>query len=96
MNDQTKPNESISKRHLVFTLLLESCWDHFCLYLSKSDFRKIDSALTEKSLREIYFKQVSKFYLVNYIKSVGELEWILRRGIDLTVCRLIFEHEGKL
>ena len=96
MNDQTNTNESISKRHLVFTLLLESCWQHFYRYLSKNDVGRIDSALTEKSLRAIYLKQVRKFYLVNYIKSFDDLKWILRRGIDLTVCRLIFENKGKL
>ena len=53
---------SLSKSYKVFIALLESCWDHFYPYLSNEDIGKIDSALTEKSLREIYIKQVKKFY----------------------------------
>ena len=78
----------------AFILLLESCWDIFYLFLSNEDIGKIDSALTEKSLREIYFIQVSKFYSTTNIYSVCELEWIMKREIDLTVCRLDFNSEG--
>ena len=94
MEDQIAPNGYVNKSHLVVTLLLDSCWALFYLYLSNDDIGKIDSALTDKSLRELYFKEVSKFYLTNSICSFGELEWIMKRGIDLTVCRLAFEHEG--
>ena len=90
------PYQSESKGHQVFFLLLESCWVLFYPYLSNDDIGKIDSALTEKSLRELYIKQVSKFYLTNNIYSVGELEWIMKRGIDLTICRLEFGYEEKL
>ena len=72
------------KSQKVFNLLLEPCWDHLYPYLSNDDIGKIDSALTEKSLRELYFKQLSKFYSTNNIYSFGELLWILKRGIDLT------------
>ena len=89
----TDINESLLKSRLVFTLLLESCWDLFYPYFSNNDIGRIDSALTEKSLRELYIKRVSKFY--SNIYSVGELEWILKRGINLTVCRLDFDCEGK-
>ena len=87
-------DESVSKSQKVFIALLESCWDHFYPYLSNEDIGKIDSALTEKSLREIYIKQVSEFYRDNHISSPTELEWIMRRGIDLTVCRLDFDNKG--
>ena len=56
--------------------------------MSNDDICKIDSALTEKSLREIYFRQASKFYSINNIYSLVELELIMKRGIDLTTCRL--------
>ena len=95
MEDQKDPTGYLNKSHQVFTLLLDSCWVLFYLYLSNEDICKIDSALTEKSLRELYINQVSKFYSVNNIYSVGELEWIMKRGIDLTVCRLDFDCEGK-
>ena len=95
MEDQTSYG-NYCKSHQTFTLLLESCWDLFYPYLSNEDICKIDSALTERRLREIYCKQVSKFYLVTSINSVDELEWILKRGIDLTVCRLVFDCEGKM
>ena len=88
-------DDNLLKSRQVFTLLLESCWEHFYPYLSNEDIGKIDSALTEKSLREIYLKQVSKFYLTSNIYSVGELEWIMNWGIDLTLCRLDFNYKCK-
>ena len=87
-------SENVSKSHQVFTLLLESFWDIFYPYLSNEDIGKIDSALTEKTLRELFIKQVRKFYLTSNIYSVDELEWIRRRGINLTFCRLEFTYQG--
>lgn len=75
-------------------LLLESAWEHFFVYLSNEEIGKIDSALTEKSLRGLYFKQVGKFYLIRSILSSAELEWILKREIDLVVCHLEFDSKG--
>ena len=78
------------KSQQVFTLLLESFSNLFYPCLSNNDIGKIDSALTEKSLRAIYLKQLNKFYLLNNIFSPAELEWIMKRAIDLTKCRLEF------
>ena len=85
--------KSICLNRQVLFLLLETCWDLFYPYLSKENIGKIDIALTEKSLRGLYFNQVSKFYLINRISSVEELEWIMKRGISLTKCNLYFEHD---
>ena len=82
----------MDNRHQVLTALLESCWDHFYPYLLNEDIGKIDSALAEKSLRELYFKQVSKFYLKNSIRMAAELAWIMKRDVDLAICRLDFDH----
>ena len=89
LGDQRTP-ELLYKSHQVFMFLLGSCWDHLFPYLMNEDIGNIDSALTGKSLRRLYIHQVSKFYLVNGILSFAELEWILKRGIDLTICRLDF------
>ena len=80
--------------HQVLVLLLESCWEHFFVYLSIDEIVKLDSALSEKSLRELYFKQVCKFYVGRSILSSAELEWILKRDIDLTTCLLYFDSKG--
>ena len=87
---------NVSKNRQVLTLLWGNRWDLFFPYLSNREIGKFDSALSEKSLRVTYFKQVSKFYLVNQINTTAEIEWILKRGIDLTVCRLAFTtyHDG--
>lgn len=87
--------ELLYKSHQVFMILLGPCWDYLFPYLLNEDIGKIDSALNEKSLRRLYSYQASKFYLVNYILSIPELEWILKRGIDLTICRLDLGHERK-
>ena len=89
-------DENLSKGRQAFMVLLGPCWDLFYPYLSNEDIGKIDSVLTEKNLRELYFKQASKFYLTNSIYSVVELEWIIMRGIGLTVCRLAFWSKGEL
>ena len=73
-------------------ILLGSCGDRFFSYLLNEEVCKIDSALTEKILRPLHQHQACKFYLVNSILSSFELEWIIKRGIDLTICRLDFEH----
>ena len=86
--------ELLYKSHQVFTILIESCWDHFYPYLSNEDIGKLDSTLTEKSLRTLFLHQASKFYSVNSILSSFELEWIIKRGIHLTVCRLVFGYGG--
>ena len=87
--------ELFDKSRQVFMFLLGSCGDHLFSYLLIEEVCKLDSALTEKSLRPLYLYQASKFYLVNSILSSVELKWIIKRGIDLTVCRLHFEHGGK-
>ena len=96
LGDQSTP-ELLYKSRQVFMFLLGSCWDHLYPYLLNEDISKIDSAITEKSLRRLYKYHACKFYLVNCILSYVELEWVLKRGIDLTVCRLDFrdgEDEG--
>ena len=86
---------SINKSQQVLLLLMESCWDHFFLYLSNQDVGKLDTALTDKSLRKLYFTQLKKFYLLNSIYSPAELEWIMKRCIDLTNVYLDFGFQGK-
>ena len=88
-------NQILFKSHQVFMILLGACWDYLFPYLMNEDICKLDSALTEKSLRRLYTYQASKFYLVSNVLSTHELEWILKRGIDLTVCRFHFRYEGK-
>ena len=84
--------ESIRFSQKFVLLQLESCWE----YLPKSDICKLDSALTEKDLREAYFSQLGNFYTINSINSIHELEWILKRGVRLTVCRLQFDYNNAI
>ena len=87
-------DRSASTGPQVLALLLESFWDHFFVYLSIEEIVKIDTALTEKSLRELYFRQVGKFYVDRSILAFAELSWILKRGINLTTCLLYFDSKG--
>ena len=96
INMKVLRDRSASTGPQVLSLLLESAWEHFYPYLSNDDIGKIDSALTDKSLRELYFKQVAKFYVGRSILSSAELEWILQRCIDLNVCRLEFDSDGNV
>ena len=76
----------------AFLLQLEFCWEHLFPYLSNNDICKLDSALTQKILRETYLKRLRKFYKISSIYSIQELEWIMKRGARLTVCRLEFDY----
>ena len=71
--------------------LLESFWEPLFPYLCFNDICKLDIAVTEKSLREVYFSRLGKFYTTHSIYSANELEWILKRGVKLAVCRLEFD-----
>ena len=64
MDEDLLSHKNVCKNRQVLFLLLETCWDLFYPYLSKENIGKIDIAWTEKSLRGLYFNQVSKFYLV--------------------------------
>ena len=87
---------AIDKSQQVLILLFESCWELFYPYLSNRNVWKLDTALTDKSLRNLYFKRLKEFYLERSIYSSAELEWIMKRGIDLTVVSLAFEFLGKV
>ena len=84
----------MDKCQQVFNLLLETGRDHLYPYLLNDDIGKIDSALTEKCMREIYLNQASDFYLTNSIHLAAELDWIMKRGISLTICRLDYGHNS--
>ena len=84
----------INKSQQVLLLLLEACWDLFFPYLSQQDIGKLDTALTDKSLRKMYFTRLNKFCDTYSIDSPIELEWVMKRGIDLTICYLDFDCKG--
>ena len=94
--DNHSHEEGIQSTQSAFLLHLELCWDHLYPYLSNNDLCKLDSALTEKRLRRSYFRQLERFYTVNSIFSDHELEWIIKRDIRLTVCRLEFDYSNAI
>ena len=94
INSSETSNISINRK--VFLLLLQSCWNDFMLYLSRREISKLDRAITEISLRKVFFSQVGQFYQKNKILSLGKLEWILNRSIKLTSCHSGFDYRSKL
>lgn len=91
---EVQSDRTASTGHQVLSLLLESAWEHFFIYLSKMEIVKLDSALTDKSLRELYFNRISKFLSNRIIFSSAELAWILKRDVELTTCLLYFDFNG--
>ena len=92
-----RSNETVVRvSQSAFLLQLEFCWEHLFPYLSNNDICKLDSALTQKSLRETYLKRLRKFYKISSIYSIQELEWIMKRGARLAVCRLEFDYYHSL
>ena len=81
----------VHKSRQALIVLLESSWDLFFPYLCNTDLGKLDSAFTDKSLRELYFSQLNKFYLLREITSLLELEWIMKRDIVLVKYLLDFQ-----
>ena len=102
--DKSKETEKMNKRNnqsneevvrvsqSALLWLLESFWELLFPYLSLNDICKLDIAVTEKSLREVYFSRLGTFYTTHSIYSANELEWILKRGVKLAVCRLEFDY----
>ena len=64
------------------------CKDYLISYLNNSDIIRLDSAICNIALRKMFHKQVGLFYEKNDILSAEELEWILKRNIPLTICRV--------
>ena len=84
----------IAPKPSALDFLLRNCWELFYHYLTNLEIGKLDSALTNFSLRIIFLSKVMDFYLVNKIYAKGEIEWILARHITLTKCHLEFEIKG--
>ena len=83
--------ENMHKRRQVFDSLFGPWWEHLFPYLSNKEIGKLELILTEKSLRNLYLNIIKSFYLVNTINSPSELGWIMKREIELTICRLDFD-----
>ena len=75
----------------ALSFMLQTCWKLFFPYLSNLEIGRLDSALTDRNLRKLYFNQVSDFYLTNTIYARAEFDWIIVRNISLTICRLDFD-----
>ena len=85
-----------SKSYKVINLLLlESSYDLFSSYLTNRELGVLDNVISDINLRFVYLEQAARFYLYNKVQSLGELEWILKRNINITKCRLDFDCEGK-
>ena len=85
------PNKSSILRYIF-----QCCWDVFLPYLSNLEIGKLDSILTDVSLRKLYLGLVEEFYLNNKIYDYTELNWLLTRNVSLTKCHLDFSFKGAL
>ena len=65
-------------------------FNEFLLLLSNKDIGKLDIALSEKVLHDIFIERIGYFYEYNAVKYAGELEMIVKRKIPLTRCVLTF------
>ena len=93
MSDITKEGESL----LGFIFQSESslCREFFLPYLRNQDLSKLDTSLTEKVIRNLYFRQIGHFYNTNEVGSLSELTWIVKRNISITRFRLSTLETGK-
>ena len=64
------------------------CRDYLTPYLNNNDIVRLDTAICNIALRKMFHRQVGLFYDKNEILSAEELEWILKRNIPLTTCRV--------
>ena len=84
-------SDNINKSRQVFDSLFGPWWEHLYPYLSNKEIGKLELILAEKSLRNLHINIINCFYLVNTINSPSELEWIMKREIELTICQLDFD-----
>ena len=86
-----------SKSYKVLKLLLQPLGDLFFPYLTNRDLGKLDSAISDTALRKFYFKEAGTFYSINFIESIDEFAWIIKRRIPLsrlTLSLFDFELQG--
>ena len=92
MSDITKERESLLG--FIFQSDSSLCHEFFLPYLRNQDLSTIDTSLTDKVLRNSYFKQIGHFYNANEVGSISELNWILNRNISITRFRLSTRETG--
>lgn len=90
------PSDEDQSSYKVIKLLLQSCCDLFFPYLTNRELGLLDRIITDIILRKIFFQQAGQFYLNNKIKSLDELNWVMKRELRITRCHLDFDFEGRI
>ena len=93
MGDITKDRESLLG--FIFQSNSSLCHEFFLPYLRNQDLSKLDTSLTDKVIRNLYFTQIGHFYNTNEVGSISELNWIVNRNISITRFRLSTLETGK-
>ena len=90
------PSDEDQSSYKVIKLLLQSCSDLFFPYLTNRELGLLDRIITDIILRKIFFQQAGQFYLNNKIKSLDELNWVMKRELRITRCHIDFDFEGRI
>ena len=60
--------------------------NQFLLYFTNNDFGKLDLAISETILRDVFHKRAGSFYFYNKINSIEEFKFIVNRGLAIEIC----------
>ena len=61
-------------------------FEDFLLYFANKDIGKLDIAISETILRDVFFKRLGSFYRNNKITCSDEFKMVAKRGLSLSTC----------
>ena len=77
-----------SSLHYIALQPSHSCvsFEEFLLYFTNKDIGKLDQAISETTLRDVFHKRLGSFYNHNEITCLEEFKMIVEGGISLEKC----------
>ena len=61
-------------------------FENFLLYFTNNDIGKLDLAISETILRNVFLIRLGSFYRKNKITCVEEFKMVALRGLSLSTC----------
>ena len=59
-------------------------------YYTLQDIIKLDTAINNSKIRDVFIEILPTFYMAQEIKSNYEIKWLLKRKVSLTICKLFY------
>ena len=57
-------------------------------YYSLREVINLDTAINNSKIKQVFIEILPTYYTTQTIKNIDELKWLLKRGVNFTVCNL--------